>query len=177
MVEYSRIFAMPNSETFKIKPIGEFVNKYTQGAEVIVDPFARDSQIGTITNDLNPKTSAQHHMEAREFLTMLVDQRCQADVVLYDPPYSPTQIAECYNASGLTAQMVDTQNATLKSRCMGFIDSILKPGGVLLSFGWNSMGMGIKYPHLEVMMVYHGGAHNDTICVAQKKNVSDVRLI
>lgn len=176
MIRYSRIFAMPNSETFNIGPISEFMEKYIQGAKVIVDPFARNSQVGTITNDLNPETSAQHHLEAPEFLTMLVDQGCQADAVLYDPPYSPTQIAECYNASGLTAKMIDTQNATLKARCVGLIDSILKPGGAVLSFGWNSMGMGKRYPLLEVLLVYHGGAHNDTICVAQEKSVSDVRL-
>ena len=47
---------MPNSETFSIKPIRELIDKYREEGMVIVDPFARNSDIGTITNDLDPDT-------------------------------------------------------------------------------------------------------------------------
>ena len=60
MLKYSREFAMPNAETFSIKPIKKFVHRYTYGDKVIVDPFARNSKMGTITNDLNPETDAQY---------------------------------------------------------------------------------------------------------------------
>ncbi|MFH1422601.1 MAG: hypothetical protein ABIH42_07820 [Planctomycetota bacterium] len=38
-------------------------------------------------------------------------------------------------------------------------------------FGWNSIGMGInrKYEILEILLVSHGGMHNDTICMAEHK--------
>jgi len=41
----------------------------------------------------------------------------------------------------------------------------------VLSFGWNSVGMGITrgYEIVEILLVCHGGAHNDTICIAEKK--------
>lgn len=169
---WSRQFAMPNACTFSIPPIADFVARHTIGADVIVDPFARDSQIGTITNDLNPNTKAQHHMKADEFLGMLVDQGTQADVVLYDPPYSPRQISECYKEAGLTTTMRDTQDARLKKECVGCIQRILKPSGIVLSFGWNSMGVGKSFDHLEILLVFHGGAHNDTICVAQRSPAS-----
>lgn len=41
----------------------------------------------------------------------------------------------------------------------------------MLSFGWNSVGMGRKHSFeiVEILMVCHGGMHNDTICVAERK--------
>ena len=46
---------------------------------------------------------------------------------------------------------------------------ILKPDGIALSFGWQSAGFGRDWDTLEILLVQHGGAHNDTICVAQKR--------
>ena len=100
-VRFSKTWAMPNHNTFSIKPIKEFVARWTLGADIIVDPFARDSRIGTITNDLNPETDAQYHMKAEAFLNCLLTQGVEADVVLYDPPYSPRQVSECYKIAGL----------------------------------------------------------------------------
>ena len=42
------------------------------------------------------------------------------------------------------------------------------PQTVVLSFGWNSTGMGSGFEPVEIMLVAHGGAHNDTICFAEK---------
>lgn len=55
---------MPNKETFSIRPIRELIDKYREEGMVIVDPFARNSDIGTITNDLDPETKAMYHKDA-----------------------------------------------------------------------------------------------------------------
>ena len=68
---------MPNHETFSIKPINEFVRKHLSG--VSVDPFARNKDWFTYTNDLNPETSAQYHMDAVEFLEMLKEKNVFVD--------------------------------------------------------------------------------------------------
>ena len=69
MTTFTREWAMPSADTFSIKPIGEFVKRYIQSG-VSVDPFARNGTLATITNDINPNTSAQYHMDAIEFLDM-----------------------------------------------------------------------------------------------------------
>ncbi len=79
----NRQFAMPNGDTFSIGCIKEFVERWIDGKGVIVDPFARNSKYGTITNDLNPETEAQYHMEAGEFCAMLANNGTQADVVYF----------------------------------------------------------------------------------------------
>ena len=64
-MKFSRTWAMPTSDTFDCKPIGEFVRQYLKG--VSVDPFARNKRWATHTNDLNPDTRAEHHMDAESF--------------------------------------------------------------------------------------------------------------
>ena len=71
--------------------------------------------------------------------------------------------------------MQDTQNAALYARARRELDRILKPGGIALSFGWQSSGFGKHYTTLEILLVQHGGAHNDTICVAQRKPLTETR--
>ena len=54
-------WAMPNGNTFTIKPIREFVENEVRNGGVIVDPFANSCKYGTITNDLNPEFDTTQH--------------------------------------------------------------------------------------------------------------------
>lgn len=170
-IRFSRCFAMPSAETFGIKPIGEFVQAYLACSAVSVDPFARDRDWATYCNDINPKTKAKSHQDAEVFLHALASQGVAADLGLFDPPYSPRQIAEHYKEAGLAVTSEDTQNARLYRRVRDAMDAIIRPGGIVLSFGWQSVGMGIGrgYEPIETMLVAHGGGHNDTICIAERK--------
>lgn len=161
---------MPNHETFSIPPIEEFVSRYHAKSKISVDPFARNKDLATFTNDLNPSTSAEYHMDAEAFLKMLASENVKADLVFFDPPYSPRQISECYQSIGKKITMEDTQNANLYKRVRRAIIPILAPRGIVLSFGWNSVGMGLKrgFDILEILLICHGGAHNDTICLAEQ---------
>lgn len=166
---------MPSADTFDVKPIGEFVKKYLHG--VSVDPFARNKQWATYTNDLNPNTSAKHHMDAVAFMKMLADDGVKADCVIFDPPYSPGQIVECYQSCGLEVGMKTGQNGALYKSARDAIRKLCKHGTTVLSFGWNSCGVGVGFELIEVMLVAHGGAHNDTICIAEKMVQEQVLLI
>ena len=161
---------MPASDTFDCKPIGEFVRHYLCQSKTSIDPFARNKEWCEYTNDLNPATKAQSHMDAEAYLCMLARIDVKADLVIMDPPYSPRQISECYKSVGLEVGMKETQSALLYQRVRNAIKPVLAPGGIVLSFGWNSVGMGIKhgFEQIEILLVCHGGAHNDTICVAEK---------
>lgn len=162
---------MPSPNTFSIKPIKELLDRYLSDDLVVVDPFARDSSRACLTNDLNPETKADHHMDAVEFLCMLADEEYKVDVVLLDPPYSPRQIAECYKGVGRSVGMKETQNARLYKSCKDAMDRMVVVGGLVICCGWNSggMGSGRKYKLLEILLVNHGGGHNDTIVTVERK--------
>lgn len=164
----NRVWAMPNSKTFSIIPIKELVERYTGQGGIIVDPFANGSQIGTITNDLNPKFNTTYHLDALEFLKLL-DNEC-ADVVLYDPPYSLRQVKECYEGVGVTVTAEHTKSSW-RAKHLDEIARILRPGGVCLCFGWNTNGVGKKrgFEMVEVLIVPHGGSKNDTLCTVERK--------
>lgn len=162
---------MPSAETFGIKPIGDFVRAYLACSKISVDPFARNRAWATYTNDINPNTSAQSHDDAEAFLVELERKNINADLVLFDPPYSPRQVMEHYKAAGLEVTQEDTQNGRLYKRVRDALDKIIAPCGIVLSFGWQSAGMGKGrgYELIETLLVAHGGGHNDTICIAERK--------
>jgi hypothetical protein len=180
-VLWTREWCMPSPNTFSIGPIKKLLKRHISENAIVIDPFSRDSEWGTITNDLNPKTNSQYHMEAVSFLDMLIENNQKlvekgkepvlADVVLLDPPYSPRQISECYEQIGKKASSKDTQNARLYSECADRLTKLLKEGGKAIRFGWNSGGFGKSrgYVLKEILMVAHGGAHNDTIVTVEIK--------
>jgi hypothetical protein len=170
-MKFSREWAMPNADTFIIKPIADFVHKYLKHSLVSIDPFARNKAWATHTNDLNPATSAQHHLDAAEFLQIMAQRGVRADCALFDPPYSPRQVSEVYASIGKDITSKDTQTGRLYRLAREALIPCLTSDAVVLSFGWNSVGMGKKngFEQIEILLVCHGGAHNDTICLAERR--------
>jgi len=170
---FNRIHAYSgkNGNTALCKPIAELLRRYTLGKDITVDPFARDCIIAKVTNDLNPNTKAKYHMQATDFLQMLIDNGTQADVIILDPPYSVRQISDLYKEIGLPITMQTTQNAPLYAKIKNLSRQLIKDGGCVINCGWNSMGIGKKhgFEMIEILMVCHGGAQNDTIVTVEQK--------
>ncbi len=166
-MQIERIWAMPNSNTFSIKPISEMLEQEMSYGEW-VDPFANNSQLASITNDLNPIYDTHYHMDALDFLKTFEDN--SIDGVLYDPPYSLRQVSECYKNVGIPVTMETTQSSWRRKH-LDEIARILKPNGKAICFGWNSSGVGIKrgFALQRILLVPHGGSHNDTICTVEIK--------
>jgi hypothetical protein len=162
---------MPNADTFDVEPIGLFVRRYLEKSNVSVDPFARNRRWATHTNDLSPDTQAEHHLEALEFLELLTVQGVRPDLAIFDPPYSSRQCTEVYQSVGRKVTMCDTQIFGRWTEHKHALSQMLTDNAVVLSFGWNSQGMGLKHGFdiEEIMLVCHGGAHNDTICMAERR--------
>lgn len=157
---------MPNSNTFEIKPIKELIDKYTYG--LVIDPFANKNKLANITNDLDEQYNTDFHMDALDFLKTFTDN--SVDCVLYDPPYSPRQVSECYKKLGKSVNMETTQ-ASYWSKQKEQIGRIVKNNGIVITCGWNSGGIGKKHGFqiIEILLVAHGGWHNDTIVTVEKK--------
>lgn len=168
---FCREWAMPSHDTFSVKPIGYFVRKYLERSTISVDPFARNFKGATYTNDLNPETAADYHLQAEAFLGCLKQRQVTADLMLFDPPYSPRQISECYKSVGLEVGMKETQSACLYKRVRDAALDVLSDGAIVLSFGWNTVGMGKNrgFEIIQILDVCHGGAHNDTLCLAERR--------
>lgn len=166
-ISIERIWAMPNKNTFEIKPIHDLiVDEITDG--IWNDPFANRNKLASITNDLSTEFDTDYHLDALDFLKMFDTD--SVDGVLYDPPYSPRQVSECYNNVGYNVTW-DTTKASFWGNHKREISRIVKIGGKVITFGWNSGGIGYKYGFeiQKVLLVPHGGWHNDTICTVEIK--------
>ena len=162
-----RIWGYPSKNTFSIKPIADILREeVTDG--FWIDPFANNAKIATVTNDLNTDFDTDYHLDALDFLKMFPDNT--VDGVLYDPPYSTRQISEVYKGVGLPVNKETTQS-TFWTKQKKEIARIVKIGGKVISFGWNSGGIGKKNgcEIIRVLLVPHGGHHNDTIVTIEEK--------
>jgi hypothetical protein len=168
---FSREWAMLSKDTFSVKPIANFVKKYLKQSKRSVDPFARNCDWFQYTNDINPKTTAKYHLDAREFLKLLISQGIKADLISLDMPYSPRQCAEVYKEIGIKVTMEHTQNARFYKEVRNLVDLMIEKDGVVLSYGYSSTGMGIKrgYEIEEIKLINGGGGHSDIICMAERK--------
>ena len=181
-LDFMRVWAMPNANTFEIEPIYNLIHRYLSDSAISVDPFARDTEMATYTNDLNPETKAQHHLDAYEFLVMLKTTDVHADLVILDPPYGPRQIVDCYNSIGIDTGTASKVRNRLPTQRMGWkpekdiIASMQQQGDKVICCGWHSNGMGKDrgYRLIEVMLVAHGGSRNDTIVTVEKKIQDDL---
>jgi DNA modification methylase len=169
---------MPNSNTFSILPIKELIKSYVPKGGIVLDPFANEHSIKSvfggsryISNDLDNEYKCDYNLEANDFLKLFDDN--SVDMVLYDPPYTPRQVSECYKKLDKTVTISDTQ-ASYWANFKKQISRVLKPNGICISFGWNTNGIGMNN-HMEIikiLIVAHGGSKNDTLVTVEKKNVS-----
>jgi len=175
-MKINREWSMPSKNTFNILPIKKLIEKYlpiscSQGRWI--DPFANDSVFKDrlITNDINANFKTDYNLDALDFLKKFDGN--SVDGVLFDPPYSAHQIVKSYDGFGKIREF---------SRYAVEIKRIIKPDGFCISFGWNTNGMpyemkmngkkiktGFKKEKEEILIVAHGGCHNDTLVVVDKK--------
>ena len=164
-MEINRIWSMPNKWTFTIKPIKELLKDYVNEG-YWCDPFAGENSPAQVQNDLSGK--CEFNMDALAFLKSRKDN--EFDGVLLDPPYSLRQISEHYKKAGIKITGWHTSagwGCTIKNETA----RILKPGGKVICFGWNSMGLGKNrgFKMERILLVPHGGSKNDTIVTVEVK--------
>lgn len=136
-----RTWAMPNKRTFQIPAIKQLIENELWG--VMLDPFPY-----------------HYEMDASKYLKLAAPSECG----VFDPPYSPRQLKECYNNKG----EYDTKSSTWSQWKDLMAEKINKK---CISFGWNTCGLGKKrgFEIVKILMVCHGGMHNDTICTVERR--------
>lgn len=168
-MELSRKWEMPSIWTFKMKSVQQIFEKYQVG-QGWADPFAGENSPAQFANDIEGRGN-QYQMDALEFLKSIPDNSVSG--VLFDPPYSVEQCLRRYTPKqGGTAG-----RAEYWAKCKDEIKRICKQGATVISFCWDSTGMGKKrgFEIVEILLICHGACHNDTI-VTVENALSNNRL-
>lgn len=164
---FSREWAMPNKYTFAIPCVNRLIRSYAADGISWADPFSGISKYAEFRNDLNPKNKQPFCMEALDFLNEL---QIGLKGILFDPPYSLTQVSRSYQEIGLKFKGNENPTGGFP-RCRDRIAELVMDRGHVISFGWNTVGMGKKrgFEIVEILIVSHGGNRNDTLCTVERK--------
>jgi len=122
-----------NRWTFQTKKVRDVLLPYLKGR--VLNAFAGKTQlknykrgITEIRNDLDPDRVADYHVDAADLGEMFDED--SFDVVVLDPPFDQTQSEEHYD--GFHARdMGDVRKE---------VSPLVKPGGVIVEFGWSLWG-------------------------------------
>lgn len=164
----SRVWAMPNKYTFRIRPLLDIIQRYKLSDETWIDPFAGRYSPAEIRNDLNPDMPTEFHLEASEFVGQF--DTASIDGVIFDPPYSLTQVSRSYKDIGLAFKGKENPTGGFP-KVRDHIARIVRTGGHVISYGWNTVGMGKRrgFKPVEYLICSHGGNRNDTLVVVEQR--------
>ena len=174
-IKFTRVWAMPCARTFTIQPIKELLARYEVGAGWL-DPMAGDFSPAEFTNDHHPERRARWHMDVLEFAKLAAEMRPEGyDGCLFDAPYSARQVSEHYKSLGQKATQAQT-GSKFVSDARVELARLIKPGGHVISFGWNSNGFGkrLGFKVIEILLVQHGGLHHDTIVTVERRDTTPI---
>jgi len=162
-MKFSRSFGMQTKDTLRCKEAFSVVRQYLEGKKVI-DPFARDCDFAhPYTNDINPETKAEDHLDVEEYLEYWNILQKQFDGAIFDPPFSDRQSTEVYGETNLYT------HAGKVLRVERLLGDLIMPGGYVVKFGYNSNFSHKAFECVEIKLVRYGGSMNDMIISVHKK--------
>lgn len=171
-MKFERVWAMPNKWTFQIPQIALLIKEEMADTMPWIDPFAGMTSPAHTRNDINPAMPAEYHLDALEFLNLQLEENGIGHFkgANFDPPFSVRQVKECYQRLGFPTPPQQTKSDYL-TKCKDLLALLIAVEGKAISCGWNSGGLGKNRGFVldRILLVYHGGPHNDTIVTVETK--------
>lgn len=164
-IKLSRIFEHPRNQwTFQMPKLRKWVEERLEGRVLnLFGGMTRLTHPGgleIVQNELREDLEADLHRDACD-LPQWQDFPRAFDTVIFDPPFSFHQAVVSYGMK--KAQRVTHARDT--------VDYVLKPGGRVISLGFNSTGMSAKrgYKKEEILIVNCGASHNDYLITVERR--------
>lgn len=144
--------------TFSIKPIREWTEKTCEGKTLNLFAGRTKLNIDEVRNDLDDEALADYQKDALQFVKEWNGEKF--DTILLDPPYAYRKSMEMYK--GIKASPF----RQLKDE----LPRILKPNGLVITFGYhsNTMGKNRGFEVEQIALFSHGGAIHDTIASVER---------
>lgn len=180
MIDFTRVHQPPRKYTFEMPEVKEWVIKWCKGN--ILNLFAGKTVLNLkeIRVDKDPRLLLiDYDMDVVDFANHWINGRNNPDADIYypkfdtviiDPPYNWRKAKEKYGGRYIG------QYPILKDKLLEIITNDAR----VISFGYSSVGMShIRgFKEIAILLVCHGGDHNDTIGLVEerivKKRLSEV---
>lgn len=152
--------------TFEYRPARTFVEKRLRGRvlNACAGKSVLDHDGDVHRNDLNPDIDADTHHDVAELADHLDPQ--SFDTVVFDPPFDDLQAADKYDSL-----RADNVLAAFRQ-----FSQLLRPGGLVITFGWNSWGMRSHagFDREETVLFQRGPVKRDVIATVDRRNVGSI---
>ena len=152
--------------TFEYEPARSIVEEHIEGRTLNAcageTKLEHDDEV--VRNDLNPERDA----DTQHDVSNIADHFPPGsfDTVVFDPPFDEEQAETKYD--GLHAKDV-------YSALRGF-NELVRPGGKVLTFGWNSWGMRSfsAFERVETVLLQRGPIHRDVIVTVDERTSGSI---
>lgn len=157
--KFTHIRTPLNKFTFKAPKIKKWVEDNAEGYTLNLFAGTAILDINELCNDIRKNMPADHHLDALKFCRTYKGKKFQT--IILDPPYSFRKSMELYDGK------IMSPFNQLKDAIVG----ILKNDGIVITFGYHSVSMGMKrnFRVEQILLMSHGGAIHDTIAVLERK--------
>lgn len=163
-----RIFEMPRKWTFQMPKLRGWVESRLEGS--VLNLFGGVVRLTppeggmVVHNDIEPGLLHDGDLNRDAYcLEQWMDHPGCFDTVIFDPPYSAHQAVVSYG----------TKKAQRVTHARDVVEYVLKPGGRVISLGFNSTGMSASrgFQKEHILMVNCGGSHNDYLIICERHQV------
>lgn len=159
-MKIERFFEMPRKWTFQMPKLRIWIEERLEGENLNL--FGGVVRLPNSThNDINTDLLNPGDLNLDAFdLAAWRNYGRRFDTVVFDPPYSAHQAVVSYGQK--RQQRV--------SHARDVVEYVLRPGGRVLSLGFNSTGMSESrgFRKESILLVNCGGSHNDIIVVSER---------
>lgn len=156
-----RFFEMPRKYTFQMPKLMKWVSRYLEGETLNL--FGGLIRLpNSVHNDVNPAMLQEGDLNRDALdLAQWTDMPARFDTVVFDPPFSAHQAVVSYG--------IKKQQKVNHARDV--VEYVLRPGGRVISFGFNSTGMSNSrgFTKEAILLVNCGGSHNDYIITVERQ--------
>jgi 23S rRNA G2069 N7-methylase RlmK/C1962 C5-methylase RlmI len=158
------MYQPPKKWTFEQPKLRKWVEQNSRGKCLNLFAGITKLNVNEVRVDLNNENPADYHMDAYDFCVMAIEKGMIFDTIILDPPYSLRKSMEKYRGFHISKW------TKIKKK----IPLLVKANGIVITFGYNSIGMGKSFRKEAVCLVCHHNSVNDTICLVERK-IADLR--
>lgn len=160
-MEFEYMFQGPRKYTFEMTGLKRWTEAQCFGK--VLNLFAGKTKLNAdeVRIDLNEEMPADYHIDAYKFVNMAQEKGWVYDTVIFDPPYNLRKSREKYMG------VYTSELRKIKT----ILPKIISLGGKIICYGYDTTGMGKGrgFEKINVCVINHGGDHNDTLVIVERK--------
>ncbi len=163
-MDFTYLHQQPARWTFEQAKLRQWVESYCCGR--VLNLFAGKTRLSIeeVRVDISDEFKPDYCIDAYKFITETSEN---FDAVILDPPYNLRKSREKYGEGRYIGSLQKIKNQLAR---------LLPIGGLIVHLGYDSVGLGNRrgFEKIAICLVCHGGDHNDTICLVERKTRNDL---